>query len=74
MIGPAYADCLMMYCRVERSGRTHMPVENSRLSGFFRHSVSERREIVAQMANLSDEQIEALEACGALSEECRPND
>lgn len=46
-----------------------MPVENSRLSGFFRHSVSERREIVAQMANLSDEQIEALEACGALSEE-----
>ena len=46
-----------------------MPVENSRLSGFFRHSVAERRQIVADMADLTDQQIAALEACGALSEE-----
>ena len=46
-----------------------MAVENSRLSGFFRHSVAERRAIVAKMANLKQEQIDALEACGALSED-----
>ena len=46
-----------------------MAVENSRLSGFFRHSVAERRAIVAKMANLNQEQIDALEACGALSED-----
>jgi hypothetical protein len=37
-----------------------MPVENSRLSGFFRHSVAERRQIVAGMANLNEHQIAAL--------------
>ena len=46
-----------------------MAVENSRLSGFFRHSVAERRAIVAEMANLTQEQVDALEACGALSED-----
>ncbi len=46
-----------------------MPVENSRLSGFFRHSVAERRQIVAEMTQLSQQQIEALEACGALKED-----
>ena len=46
-----------------------MAVENSRLSGFFRHSVAERRAIVAKMANLTQEQTDALEACGALSED-----
>ena len=46
-----------------------MPVENSRLSGFFRHSVAERRQIVAEMTGLSDQQIAALQASGALSEE-----
>ncbi|MBT5844211.1 MAG: 3-hydroxy-3-methylglutaryl-CoA reductase, partial [Euryarchaeota archaeon] len=51
------------------TGRGHMPVENSRLSGFFRHSVSERRQIVADLTDLSDEQIAALKACGALSED-----
>ncbi|MEJ6562423.1 MAG: hydroxymethylglutaryl-CoA reductase, degradative [Euryarchaeota archaeon] len=45
-----------------------MPVENSRLSGFFRHSVAERRQMVANMAGLSPEHIEALEACGELNE------
>ena len=34
-----------------------MPVENSRLSGFFRHSVAERRNIVKNLANLTDEQV-----------------
>jgi hydroxymethylglutaryl-CoA reductase len=46
-----------------------MAVENSRLSGFFRHSVAERRAIVAKMTNLTQEQTDALEACGALSED-----
>jgi hydroxymethylglutaryl-CoA reductase len=46
-----------------------MPVENSRLSGFFRHSVSERRQMVAKMTQLTQTQISALEACGELSEE-----
>ena len=54
---------------MERTGRDHMAVENSRLSGFFRHSVAERRAIVAKMANLTQEQTDALEACGALSED-----
>ncbi len=45
-----------------------MSVENSRLSGFFRHSVAERRRIVAEMAELSEGQIEALRACGELDE------
>ncbi len=45
-----------------------MPVENSRLSGFFRHSVAERRQMVANMAGLTPEHIEALKACGELNE------
>jgi hydroxymethylglutaryl-CoA reductase len=45
-----------------------MPVENSRLGGFFRHSVAERREIVSKMAGLTPEQTEALRACGELDE------
>ena len=45
-----------------------MPVENSRLGGFFRHSVAERRNMVAEMADLTPEQIEALRACGELNE------
>jgi hydroxymethylglutaryl-CoA reductase len=47
---------------------SHMPVENSRLGGFFRHSVAERRNMVAEMADLTPEQIEALRACGELNE------
>ena len=46
-----------------------MAVENSRLSGFFRHSVPERRQIVAELANLTPQQIEALSACGELKED-----
>ena len=51
------------------TGRELMPVENSRLSGFFRHTVAERRQIVAEMTDLTEQQTAALEACGALSEE-----
>jgi hydroxymethylglutaryl-CoA reductase len=46
-----------------------MPVENSRLSGFFRHSVKERRNIVKTLAGLTDEQVNALAANGELNDE-----
>ena len=46
-----------------------MPVENSRLSGFFRHSVAERRNLVKKLAELSDEQVNALAANGELDDE-----
>ena len=39
-----------------------MPVEDSRLSGFYKLSVAERREKVAQLSSLSSEEIEALAA------------
>ena len=45
-----------------------MPVENSRLKGFYKLSVAERRAMVAELADLTDEQVEALAACGELSE------
>lgn len=45
-----------------------IPVENSRLGGFFRHSVAERRQMVADLANLTQEQVDALSACGELDE------
>ena len=51
-----------------RNKASHMPVENSRLGGFFRHSVAERRNMVAEMADLTAAQIEALRACGELNE------
>ena len=46
-----------------------MSVENSRLRGFFRLSVAERRQIVAEAAGLSQAQIDALAAHGELSED-----
>lgn len=45
-----------------------MPVDDSRLSGFYKLSVEERRNIVARLSNLSGEQIEALSCTGELSE------
>ena len=45
-----------------------MPVDDSRLSGFYKLSVEERRNIVARLSNLSDKQIEALSCTGELSE------
>ena len=46
-----------------------MPVDESRLSGFFKLSVEERRAKVAQLANLSQEQVDALAMHGELSED-----
>lgn len=46
-----------------------MPVENSRLSGFFRHSVAERRNLVQRLAGLTDEQVSALAANGELEDD-----
>ena len=45
-----------------------MPVEDSRLSGFYKLSVEERRDIVAKLALLSKEDVEALATYGELSE------
>ena len=45
-----------------------MPVDDSRLSGFYKLSVEERRNIVARLSNLSEDQIEALSNTGELSE------
>lgn len=36
-----------------------MPVDNSRLSGFYKLSVPERRAMLAELADLSDEQVQA---------------
>ena len=46
-----------------------MPVNNSRLRGFFHLTVEERRKTIAEAANLTPEQAEALAACGELSED-----
>ncbi len=45
-----------------------MPVENSRLKGFYKLSVEERRERVAELAGLGPEAVAALAATGELSE------
>ncbi len=45
-----------------------MPVDNSRLKGFYKLSVSERREKVAQLAGLDEDAVAALAASGELSE------
>ena len=46
-----------------------MPVENSRLSGFFKLSVDERRKLVQKLSGISDEHIDALANNGELSDE-----
>lgn len=45
-----------------------MPVENSRLKGFYKLSVKERREKIAELAGLDQDAIDALAATGELSE------
>jgi len=45
-----------------------MPVEDSRLSGFYKLTVQERRDIVASLSGLSSSEIEALATHGELSE------
>jgi hydroxymethylglutaryl-CoA reductase len=46
-----------------------MPIENSRIGGFYKLSVSERRELLAEIAELSEEQVEAWAQTGELDEE-----
>jgi len=45
-----------------------MPVDDSRLSGFYKLSVEDRRNKVAQLSGLSPEEIDALASHGELSE------
>jgi hydroxymethylglutaryl-CoA reductase len=45
-----------------------MPVDKSRLSGFFKLSVEERRHMVAELANLSADEVSALASHGELDE------
>ena len=45
-----------------------MPVDDSRLSGFYKLSVEDRRTKVAQLSGLSPEEIDALASHGELSE------
>ncbi len=45
-----------------------MAVSNSRLQGFYKLSVSERRKLLAEIAGLSQEQISAWSETGELSE------
>ena len=46
-----------------------MPIENSRLGGFYKLSVAERRAMLAEIAGLTPEQVEAWGATGELDEE-----
>jgi len=45
-----------------------MPVDNSRLKGFYRLSVAERLAMVAKLSGLSDEQVSALASTAELDE------
>ena len=46
-----------------------MPVDSSRLEGFYKLSVSERRQMLAELAGLTPEQVEAWSVSGELSED-----
>ena len=45
-----------------------MPVDNSRLKGFYKLSVEQRRQRIAELANLSEDQIAALAQNGELDD------
>ena len=45
-----------------------MPVDNSRLKGFYRLSVAERLATVAKLSGLNDEQVAALSSTAELDE------
>ena len=45
-----------------------MPVDDSRLPGFYKLSVAERRSKIANLANLSEEEVSALATHGELNE------
>ena len=51
-----------------RMGRETMPVDNSRLKGFYKLSVDERRQLIAEISNLSPEQVAALAKNGELDD------
>ena len=44
-----------------------MPVDDSRLSGFYKLSVEDRRKKVASLSGLSPEEIDALASNGSLA-------
>ena len=46
-----------------------MPVSNSRVPGFHRLSVEQRRQLVAELAGLDENDLAAWAATGELSEE-----
>ena len=46
-----------------------MPIENSRIGGLYKLSVSERRELLAEMSGMSPEQVKAWADSGELDEE-----
>ena len=45
-----------------------MPVDNSRLKGFYKLDVEERRQMIAELANLSEDHVAALAANGELND------
>ena len=47
---------------------SNMAVNNSRLQGFYKLSVSERRDLLAKIAGLNEEQVSAWSNTGELSE------
>ena len=46
-----------------------MPIENSRIEGFYKLSVSERRELLGELAGLNQEQKDAWGESGELDED-----
>ena len=59
-----------MYRRVFLPKRhDNMPVDSSRLKGFYKLSVPERRSLLADIAGLDDEMVGAWASVGELSEE-----
>jgi len=59
-----------MYRRVFLpKGHDNMPVDSSRLKGFYKLSVPERRSLLADIAGLDDEMVGAWASVGELSEE-----
>ena len=51
-----------------RNGENTMPVDNSRLKGFYKLDVEERRQRIAELAGLTEEQVAALAANGELDD------
>ena len=51
-----------------RNEENTMPVDNSRLKGFYKLDVEERRQRIAELAGLTEEQVAALAANGELDD------